>query len=162
MANIIKYHEEYLKELEYILQQSDSFESLMLISDYKDDHIEQDIHEKLLHRRYKNRVSKLDLTSFSEEIFMIIDKCLKFDNAPEALKLLIHCIEYHQIIPKQLKNLKDFLKSCNDNQLIWLGLRISRIIENRDIPSLLVEDEYICREIAAINTLPSTIYGEIL
>ena len=162
LANIIKYHEEYLKELEYILQQSDSFESLMLISDYKDDHIEQDIHEKLLHRRYKNRVSKLDLTSFSEEIFMIIDKCLKFDNAPEALKLLIHCIEYHQIIPKQLKNLKDFLKSCNDNQLIWLGLRISRIIENRDIPSLLVEDEYICREIAAINTLPSTIYGEIL
>ena len=167
LTYIIKYHPEFMNELGFILKdQSHAFDCFKILSDFEDPHPELVFHGKLLHREYKNRAPRLNLTPYSKDLFSMADFYLSPENTQEksgeALKFIIHCLESHEIAIMPLKNLNEFLARSIDNTLVWLGLRINRRIAGSSIPPLAVEDQYILREIALSNGLPNNIQGEIL
>lgn len=150
LAYVVKYYEKHVKELEYILDQPSSYQCLKIISDFQDPHPESVIHEKLLHREYNNRTGKIDFTRFSEKIFSVINEHLAGETIEEALQLVMHCLENHLISAYPLKNLYKVLEESCSEEIVWIGLRVSRLVPGCGVPKLMVSNEYILRETTRI------------
>ena len=108
---MIKYHNSFLHEIGFLLIQEDALNSLLIVTDYNDPHPEEDLHKQFTHNIYKNRVNKLNLAEFTEQIFFIIDRYLLTDQALDALNLLVFCLDQHVLGAGFLTNLYSVTKS---------------------------------------------------
>ncbi|CAG9330014.1 unnamed protein product [Blepharisma stoltei] len=168
LAYIIKYHTFLIDEISFILQQ-DTEQAIVafgILVDFNDPHPEREIHESILKKKYANHNPQLDLLKFSNEIYQLIDKALLTDKAVFALEILLKVFKNHHISSGNLHNLKNWISLQNDEDLIWLGLRVARLTETDfDTQAFSnTKNQFLLREIFSINKSISDdeIYGEIL
>lgn len=166
LTYIIKYHRFLQEELNYILAQENSLRSLAIFTDFSDPHPELKLHDKLLQKRYQNHTHEMDLTQFSGKIYHVINEALKTEDSLFALEMVLFIFKRHHILPGELSNLADFIKTQTDEDALWISLRVAKLTNTKVDTEFLKDskNQYLMREVYSINqTIPTDeIHGEIL